>query len=156
MVSIRNIGSANRRASHPRGQCRSLHRGLPLGIDTTAGERSPAAARIAKPCGQGRAACCDVLPPDHRQASSSYQGRESSTESRFRCRRNRWKVSRRSSTAVGRASTWRWPTTASARKANSRDFLIRAYYIESALQDAGAQGGSGTVDVNGFVSFRDP
>ena len=39
-------------------------------------------------------------------------------------------------------------------KANSRDFLIRAYFIRPHFKTAG--GGSGRVDVKGFVSFRDP
>jgi hypothetical protein len=39
-------------------------------------------------------------------------------------------------------------------KDNSRDFLIRAYYLRPDFKTAG--GGSGTVDVGDFVSFRDP
>ncbi|HZC51206.1 MAG TPA: esterase-like activity of phytase family protein [Mycobacterium sp.] len=39
-------------------------------------------------------------------------------------------------------------------KANSVDFLIRAYYIRPDFKTA--YGGSGAVDVNGWVDFRDP
>jgi len=39
-------------------------------------------------------------------------------------------------------------------KAVSVDFLIRAYYIRPHFKTA--QGGAGTVDVRGFISFRDP
>jgi hypothetical protein len=39
-------------------------------------------------------------------------------------------------------------------KENSRDFLIRAYYVRPDFKTAG--GGSGTVDIGDFVAFRDP
>ena len=39
-------------------------------------------------------------------------------------------------------------------KANSRDFLIRAYYIRPHFKTA--RGGSGSVEVGDFISFRDP
>lgn len=39
-------------------------------------------------------------------------------------------------------------------KANSKDFLIRAYYIRPDFKTA--HGGSGAVEVNGWVDFRDP
>ena len=39
-------------------------------------------------------------------------------------------------------------------KANSRDFLIRAYYIEPEFKTAA--GGTGEVAVGDFISFRDP
>jgi glycerophosphoryl diester phosphodiesterase len=39
-------------------------------------------------------------------------------------------------------------------KANSRDFLIRAYYVEPDFTTA--RGGTGTVAVGDFISFRDP
>jgi hypothetical protein len=39
-------------------------------------------------------------------------------------------------------------------KANSRDFLIRAYYVRPQFKTAG--GGDGTVMVDDFISFRDP
>lgn len=39
-------------------------------------------------------------------------------------------------------------------KANSRDFLIRAYYLRPDLKTA--DGGSGAVQVGPFISFRDP
>jgi hypothetical protein len=39
-------------------------------------------------------------------------------------------------------------------KANSRDFLIRAYYIEPDFKTA--LGGTGTVKVNDYIEFRDP
>lgn len=39
-------------------------------------------------------------------------------------------------------------------KANSRDFLIRAYYIRPHFKTA--RGGSGRVEVGDFISFRDP
>ncbi len=39
-------------------------------------------------------------------------------------------------------------------KANSRDFLIRAYYLRPHFKTA--DGGSGTVTVGDFISFRDP
>src|SRR4051794_15252738 len=39
-------------------------------------------------------------------------------------------------------------------KANSRDFLLRAYYVRPDFKTA--TGGTGHVDVDGWVSFRDP
>jgi glycerophosphoryl diester phosphodiesterase len=39
-------------------------------------------------------------------------------------------------------------------KANSRDFLIRAYYIRPSFKTA--DGGTGAVEVGPFISFRDP
>ena len=39
-------------------------------------------------------------------------------------------------------------------KANSRDFLIRAYYIRPDFKTA--HGGSGTIEVRDFISFSDP
>ena len=39
-------------------------------------------------------------------------------------------------------------------KANSVDFLIRAYYLTPHFKTA--RGGSGGVDVNGYIEFRDP
>jgi len=39
-------------------------------------------------------------------------------------------------------------------KANSRDFLIRAYYIEPDFKTA--RGGSGTIEVRDFIQFSDP
>ena len=39
-------------------------------------------------------------------------------------------------------------------KANSRDFLIRAYYVRPHFKTA--RGGSGSVKVGDFISFRDP
>ena len=39
-------------------------------------------------------------------------------------------------------------------KANSRDFLIRAYYVRPHFKTA--RGGSGSVEVGDFISFRDP
>ncbi len=39
-------------------------------------------------------------------------------------------------------------------KANSRDFLIRAYYIEPDFKTAA--GGTGEISVGDFISFRDP
>ncbi len=46
------------------------------------------------------------------------------------------------------------PDNGFGTKANSYDFLIRAYYIEPRFKTA--QGGSGTVVVKDFISFRDP
>ena len=68
---------------------------------------------------------------------------------RLTASRSRWPPSRsrvlsRSSTAAAAVSTSRCRTTASARKANSPDFLIRAYYIRPHFKTA--RGGSGTVD----------
>jgi glycerophosphoryl diester phosphodiesterase len=40
------------------------------------------------------------------------------------------------------------------KKANSQDFLIRAYFIRPHFKTA--HGGSGTVEVGHFISFRDP
>ncbi len=39
-------------------------------------------------------------------------------------------------------------------KANSRDFLIRAYYLRPDYKTA--TGGSGAVQVGQFIEFRDP
>jgi glycerophosphoryl diester phosphodiesterase len=39
-------------------------------------------------------------------------------------------------------------------KANSRDFLIRAYYVRPDFKTA--DGGSGTIEVGDFISFSDP
>src|SRR4051794_1525146 len=39
-------------------------------------------------------------------------------------------------------------------KANSRDFLLRAYYVRPDFKTT--TGGTGHVDVDGWVSFRDP
>jgi glycerophosphoryl diester phosphodiesterase len=46
------------------------------------------------------------------------------------------------------------PDNGFGNKANSFDFLIRAYYIRPDFKTA--KGGSGTVDVREFISFRDP
>jgi hypothetical protein len=46
------------------------------------------------------------------------------------------------------------PDNGFGAKANSRDFLIRAYYIRPHFKTA--HGGRGTVDVGDFLSFRDP
>src|SRR4051794_30356378 len=48
------------------------------------------------------------------------------------------------------------PDNGFGAKANSQDFLIRAYYIRPDFKTA--KGGSGRVDVdlNGFIEFRDP
>jgi glycerophosphoryl diester phosphodiesterase len=46
------------------------------------------------------------------------------------------------------------PDNGFGTKANSRDFLIRAYYIRPDFKTA--RGGSGTVEVGDFISFRDP
>jgi hypothetical protein len=46
------------------------------------------------------------------------------------------------------------PDNGFGNKANSGDFLIRAYYVRPDFKTA--NGGSGTVDVGEFISFRDP
>ena len=46
------------------------------------------------------------------------------------------------------------PDNGFGAKTNSMDFLIRAYYIRPRFKTA--QGGSGTVEVGDFISFRDP
>lgn len=46
------------------------------------------------------------------------------------------------------------PDNGFGNKANSRDFLIRAYYIQPEFKTK--HGGSGAVGVGDFVSFRDP
>jgi glycerophosphoryl diester phosphodiesterase len=46
------------------------------------------------------------------------------------------------------------PDNGFGTKDNSRDFLIRAYYIEPHFKTA--HGGSGTVKVEDFIEFRDP
>jgi len=46
------------------------------------------------------------------------------------------------------------PDNGFGAKNNSRDFLIRAYYIR--LHFKTAQGGSGSVSVGDYISFRDP
>ena len=46
------------------------------------------------------------------------------------------------------------PDNGFGSKTNSTDFLIRAYYIRPHFKTA--SGGSGTVDVGDFISFRDP
>jgi glycerophosphoryl diester phosphodiesterase len=46
------------------------------------------------------------------------------------------------------------PDNGFGTKANSRDFLVRAYYIRPDFETA--RGGTGTVEVRDFISFRDP
>ena len=46
------------------------------------------------------------------------------------------------------------PDNGFGTKANSRDFLIRAYYIRPRFKTA--HGGDGTVEVRDFIAFRDP
>jgi hypothetical protein len=46
------------------------------------------------------------------------------------------------------------PDNGFGTKANSRDFLIRAYYIEPDFKTA--KGGTGAVTVKDFIQFRDP
>ena len=46
------------------------------------------------------------------------------------------------------------PDNGFGSKTNSTDFLIRAYYIRPHFKTS--SGGSGTVDVGDFISFRDP
>ena len=46
------------------------------------------------------------------------------------------------------------PDNGFGSKANSRDFLIRAYYIEPDFKTA--KGGTGAVTVKDFIQFRDP
>jgi glycerophosphoryl diester phosphodiesterase len=46
------------------------------------------------------------------------------------------------------------PDNGFGNKANSADFLIRAYYIDPDFKTK--RGGSGSVDVGEFISFRDP
>ena len=46
------------------------------------------------------------------------------------------------------------PDNGFGAKANSRDFLIRAYYIRPRFKTA--RGGDGAVEVGDFISFRDP
>lgn len=46
------------------------------------------------------------------------------------------------------------PDNGFGNKANSGDFLIRAYYLEPDLETA--RGGTGTVAVGEFIAFRDP
>lgn len=46
------------------------------------------------------------------------------------------------------------PDNGFGSKANSPDFLIRAYYIRPRFKTA--RGGDGTVEVGDFISFRDP
>jgi hypothetical protein len=46
------------------------------------------------------------------------------------------------------------PDNGFGAKANSRDFLIRAYYVEPDFKTA--NGGTGTVTVKDFIAFRDP
>ncbi|HEY5420325.1 MAG TPA: esterase-like activity of phytase family protein, partial [Marmoricola sp.] len=46
------------------------------------------------------------------------------------------------------------PDNGFGSKVNSRDFLIRAYYIRPRFKTA--RGGDGAVEVGDFISFRDP
>ena len=55
---------------------------------------------------------------------------------------------------VGHGEFWAMPDNGYGAKANSGDFLLRVYRIRPAFETA--VGGSGTVDVLGFVQLRDP
>jgi glycerophosphoryl diester phosphodiesterase len=46
------------------------------------------------------------------------------------------------------------PDNGYGNKANSFDFELRAYYIKPKFKTAG--GGNGSVDLNGYIAFRDP
>jgi hypothetical protein len=54
----------------------------------------------------------------------------------------------------GRGEYLAMPDNGFGAKTNSADFLIRAYYLRPDFKTA--RGGSGTVEVGDFISFRDP
>jgi glycerophosphoryl diester phosphodiesterase len=56
--------------------------------------------------------------------------------------------------AAGKGEFWAMPDNGYGAKTNSADFLLRLYRIAPDFKTAG--GGSGTVDVLGFVQLRDP
>ena len=68
----------------------------------------------------------------------------------------RGRASRRSSPAASRASTWRWPTTASAARPTRSISCFAPTYVRPDFKTA--KGGTGAVDVglDDFVQFRDP
>ncbi len=55
---------------------------------------------------------------------------------------------------AGPGELWAMPDNGYGAKTNSADFLLRIYRIRPEFRTA--RGGSGTVDVRGFVSLRDP
>jgi hypothetical protein len=57
-------------------------------------------------------------------------------------------------TGRGRGEYLAMPDNGYGGKANSTDFLIRAYYIRPDFKTA--HGGSGTIEVRDFISFSDP
>src|ERR1044072_2790391 len=48
------------------------------------------------------------------------------------------------------------PDNGFGAKANSKDFLIRAYYIRPNFKTADGGTGQVDIDLNGFIQFRDP
>jgi hypothetical protein len=56
--------------------------------------------------------------------------------------------------AAGHGEFWAMPDNGYGAKANSGDFLLRVYRIRPDFETA--KGGSGSVDVLGFVQLRDP
>jgi hypothetical protein len=55
---------------------------------------------------------------------------------------------------AGRGTFWAMPDNGFGAKGNSGDFLLRVYRIRPDFETA--RGGSGTVDVLGFIQLRDP
>jgi hypothetical protein len=55
---------------------------------------------------------------------------------------------------AGRGELWAMPDNGYGAKTNSGDFLLRVYRIRPAFESA--KGGSGAVDVLGFIQLRDP
>jgi hypothetical protein len=55
---------------------------------------------------------------------------------------------------AGRGDYWAMPDNGYGAEENSKDFLLRVYRIDPDFETA--RGGSGTIDVEGFISLRDP
>jgi hypothetical protein len=55
---------------------------------------------------------------------------------------------------AGRGDYWAMADNGYGAEENSKDFLLRVYRIEPDFETA--RGGSGTIDVEGFISLRDP
>jgi len=112
----------------------------------------PASASTPGPTLEGRAVLpADTLAPGP-PAGSSFSGEINGIE----FPRPSQPVEGFSSVVSGRmpGEFLAMPDNGFGGKGNSRDFLIRAYYIEPDFETA--KGGSGTVKVKEFIQFRDP
>jgi glycerophosphoryl diester phosphodiesterase len=55
---------------------------------------------------------------------------------------------------AGHGTFWAMPDNGFGNKANSSDFLLRVYRVKPEFETK--DGGPGTIDILGFVQFRDP